>query len=62
LARLLAPFGYRLRRVWTSGIHYSRFQKRFRVLSKVVPAKFYVWLAQRLGLGDTFEAYFVKIF
>lgn len=62
LAKILKPFGYRLRQVWTSGIHYSRFQKRFPKLSMLIPEKIYLRLAQWLGLGDTFEAYFLKVF
>lgn len=61
LAKILEPYGYRLRQVWTSGIHHSRFQKRFPALARFIPPKIYAWLAQKLGWGDTFEAYFVKI-
>lgn len=61
LAALLKRYGYRLRKIVSTGIHRDRYEKFFPILSRFIPFSFYRFFARKKNWGDTMELYFSKV-
>lgn len=60
LKKLLEPLAYKFLKTRSSGIHPQRFYNNLPAICKLIPEKWYRFIAQKTNLGDTFEIYFKK--
>jgi hypothetical protein len=60
--KLLARYGFELKKITVTGHHPERFPLAGRFLGRKEGLRYgiFLWISRIFGLGDTFEAYAVK--